>query len=56
MAALGLEFGGAVRPGTPGPAWRHQHLASLGRYVSLGEETSAYITAEHDPAARRRSD
>ncbi|MFF0250293.1 hypothetical protein ACWEU6_15735 [Streptosporangium sandarakinum] len=33
---------------------RHQHLASLGRYVRLGEETSAHITAEHDPAARRR--
>ncbi|GAA2913096.1 hypothetical protein GCM10010517_79660 [Streptosporangium fragile] len=34
---------------------RHQHLASLGRHVRLGEETSARITAEHDPAARRRS-
>ncbi|MFF0250744.1 hypothetical protein ACWEU6_24410 [Streptosporangium sandarakinum] len=34
---------------------RHQHLASLGRYVRLGEETSARITAEHDPAARWRS-
>ncbi|MFI6803374.1 hypothetical protein [Streptosporangium canum] len=34
---------------------RHQHLASLGRYVRLGEETSARLTAEHDPAARRRS-
>ncbi|MEU6797428.1 tyrosine-type recombinase/integrase [Nonomuraea wenchangensis] len=33
---------------------RHQHLASLGRYVRLGEETSARITAEHDPATRRR--
>ncbi|WTL69344.1 site-specific integrase [Streptosporangium sp. NBC_01495] len=33
---------------------RHQHLSSLGRYVRLGEETSARITAEHDPAARRR--
>ncbi|MEV6862634.1 CBS domain-containing protein [Streptosporangium subroseum] len=33
---------------------RHQHLASLGRYVRLGEETSARITAEHDLAARRR--
>ncbi|MEQ4723706.1 site-specific integrase [Nonomuraea sp. B19D2] len=32
---------------------RHQHLSSLGRYVRLGEETSARITAEHDPAARR---
>ncbi|MFI6803338.1 tyrosine-type recombinase/integrase [Streptosporangium canum] len=34
---------------------RHQHLASLGRYVRLGEETSARITAEHAPAARRRT-
>ncbi|MGV9386513.1 tyrosine-type recombinase/integrase [Nonomuraea sp. NPDC003707] len=33
---------------------RHQHLSSLGHYVRLGEETSAHITAEHDPAARRR--
>ncbi|MFI6180193.1 tyrosine-type recombinase/integrase [Nonomuraea sp. NPDC051191] len=34
---------------------RHQHLGSLGRYVRLGEETSARITAEHDPAAQRRT-
>jgi len=34
---------------------RHQHLASLGRYVRLGEETSARITAEADPAQRRRA-
>jgi site-specific recombinase XerC len=34
---------------------RHQHLASLGRYIRLGEQTSARITAEHDPAARRRT-
>ncbi|MGW1802206.1 hypothetical protein ACWCQN_41515 [Streptomyces sp. NPDC001984] len=33
---------------------RHQHLAGLGHYVRLGEETSARVTAEHDPAARRR--
>ncbi|WP_240973601.1 tyrosine-type recombinase/integrase [Nonomuraea composti] len=33
---------------------RHQHLSSLGRYVRRGEETSVRITAEHDPAARRR--
>jgi site-specific recombinase XerD len=33
---------------------RHAHLGSLGFYVKLGEETSARITAEHDPAARRR--
>ncbi|RSM99580.1 hypothetical protein DMB42_42575 [Nonomuraea sp. WAC 01424] len=34
---------------------RHQHLASLGRYVRLGEETSARLTAEADPAQRRRT-
>ncbi|MFG1965375.1 site-specific integrase [Nonomuraea sp. NPDC049028] len=34
---------------------RHQHLASLGRYVRLGEETSARITAEADPVQRRRT-
>jgi hypothetical protein len=33
---------------------RHQQLVSLGLYVRLGEETSARITAEHDPAARRQ--
>ncbi|MFE3455744.1 tyrosine-type recombinase/integrase [Nonomuraea sp. NPDC059194] len=33
---------------------RHQHLGSLGRYVHLGEQTSARITADADPAARRR--
>ncbi|MGP4102899.1 tyrosine-type recombinase/integrase [Nonomuraea sp. KM90] len=33
---------------------RHQHLASLGRYVRLGEETSARITADADPIQRRR--
>ena len=32
---------------------RRQHLASLGRYVRLGEQTSARVTAEADPAARR---
>jgi site-specific recombinase XerD len=32
---------------------RHQHLASLGRYVRLGEETSARITADADPIRRR---
>jgi hypothetical protein len=31
---------------------RHQHLAGLGRYVRLGEEISARVTAEHD---RRRA-
>jgi hypothetical protein len=34
---------------------RHQHLASLGTYVRLGEETAARITAESDPASRRRT-
>jgi integrase len=34
---------------------RHQHLASLGRYVRLGEQVSARVTAEADPAARRRA-
>ncbi|WP_433257986.1 hypothetical protein ACQPYK_22075 [Streptosporangium sp. CA-135522] len=34
---------------------RHQHLASLGRYVRLGEETSARVTAEADPIQRRRT-
>jgi site-specific recombinase XerC len=34
---------------------RHQHLASLGRYVRLGEQTSARVTAEADPVARRRA-
>ncbi|WP_262401663.1 site-specific integrase [Actinomadura sp. CNU-125] len=32
---------------------RHQHLASLGTYVRLGEQTSARVTADTDPAARR---
>jgi hypothetical protein len=33
----------------------HQHLASLGHDVRLGEETSARITAEADPVQRRRT-
>ncbi|MET8335886.1 hypothetical protein ABZV14_42700 [Streptosporangium canum] len=33
---------------------RHQHLAGIGRYVRLGEETSARVTAEADPIQRRR--
>jgi len=33
---------------------RHAHLASLGRYVQLGEQTSAQVTANADPAARRK--
>jgi integrase len=34
---------------------RHAHLASLGAYVRLGEHTSACVTADTDPAARRRT-
>lgn len=34
---------------------RHEQLASLGRYVRRGEQTSARVTAEADPAARRRT-
>jgi len=34
---------------------RHKHLATLGHYVRLGEETSARITADNDPLARRRT-
>ncbi|MEU4411306.1 tyrosine-type recombinase/integrase [Streptosporangium sp. NPDC023963] len=33
---------------------RHQHLAGLGRYVQLGEQISAQVTADTDPAARRK--
>ena len=33
---------------------RHKHLATLGHYVRLGEETSARITAENDTLNRRR--
>jgi len=33
---------------------RHAYLASLGRYVQLGEQTSAQVTANADPAARRK--
>lgn len=33
---------------------RHLHLGSLGRYVQLGEQTSAQVTADADAAARRR--
>ncbi len=32
-----------------------RHLATLGHYVRLGEETSARITADNDPLARRRA-
>ncbi|MFC5824108.1 hypothetical protein [Nonomuraea insulae] len=39
-------------PGVAGKSRHQQHLASL--YVRLGEETSARVTAEADPAQRRR--
>ncbi len=32
---------------------RHKHLATLGHYVRLGEETSARMTTDNDPLARR---
>ncbi|MGN9847047.1 hypothetical protein ACTMTI_54085 [Nonomuraea sp. H19] len=34
---------------------RHPHPASLGRYVRLGEETSARVTAEADPSSAAAS-
>jgi hypothetical protein len=37
------------------PATWNKHLATLGHYVRLGEETSASITAEHDTHNRRRN-
>ena len=48
-----LAAGGRTAPELQAKS-RHQHLASLGRYVRVGEETSARVTADHDPAARRR--
>jgi site-specific recombinase XerD len=33
---------------------RHRYLGTLGRYIQLGEETSARITAENDEHRRRR--
>ena len=47
-----LAADGRTAPELPAKS-RHQHLASLGRYVRLGEQTSARIAAEADPAARR---
>jgi hypothetical protein len=37
------------------PKSRHLHLGSLGRYVQLGEQTAAQVTADADPAIRRRA-
>jgi integrase len=34
---------------------RHASLRTLGRYVNPGPELAARVTAETDPAARRRS-
>ena len=34
---------------------RHTSLRTLGRYVNPGPELAARVTAETDPAARRRS-
>jgi hypothetical protein len=34
---------------------RRAHLAGLGAYVSLGEQTSARVTTDADRAARRRA-
>ena len=48
-----LAAGGRTAPELQAKS-RH-HLASLGRYVRLGEQTSARVTAEADPAARRRA-
>jgi hypothetical protein len=31
------------------------HLGSPGQYVQLGEQTSAQVTTDADPAARRRT-
>ena len=41
-------------PGSATSKSRHLHLGSLGRYVQLGEQTSAQVTADAGPAARRR--
>ena len=49
-----LAAGGRTAPELQAKS-RHQHLASLGRYVRLGEQTSARVTSEADPAARRRT-
>jgi integrase len=49
-----LAAGGRTAPELQAKS-RHQHLASLGSYVRLGEQTSARITAETDSAARRHA-
>jgi hypothetical protein len=46
--------GGAFVVGPAPGRRRPAHLASLGRYVQLGEQTSAQVTANADPAARRK--
>jgi integrase len=49
-----LAADGRTAPGLQAKS-RHPHLGSLGRYVQLGEQTSAQVTADADPAARRRT-
>jgi integrase len=49
-----LAAGGRTAPELQAKS-RHLHLGSLGRYVQLGEQTSAQVTADADPAARRRT-
>jgi integrase len=49
-----LAAGGRTAPELQAKS-RHMHLGSLGRYVQLGEQTSAQVTAGADPAARRRT-
>ncbi|OUC91213.1 hypothetical protein [Streptosporangium minutum] len=49
----GLAAGGRSAPELQAKS-RHKHLATLGHYVRLGEETSARLTADNDPLARRR--
>jgi integrase len=48
-----LAEGGRTAPELQAKS-RHKNLGTLGQYVKLGEETSARITAEADPEARRR--
>ncbi|MGH3196076.1 MAG: hypothetical protein ACRDOH_13680 [Streptosporangiaceae bacterium] len=54
LALQHLAAGGRTAPELQAKS-RHQHLASPGRYVRLGEQTSARVTAEAGPAARRRA-
>jgi integrase len=49
-----LAVDGRTAPELQAKSRHQQHLASLGRYVQLGEQTSAQVTADADPAARRK--